>query len=547
MSVSSDKHSNDVEQSFELQDHQKAILQWVIQDGQSCFITGGAGTGKSVLLKHIIHAKSQQYGNKVNCVAVCGPTGVASQRIGGTTMHSYFGLPMKFGELDPSELAERYKKKYFHRSRWLKLQCLILDEISMISSKQWNVLEQVACILKQSKNAYFGGVQLVLSGDFLQLPPIDDQPQALAYGQTQRHNDYIFNSPQWVAEFERKTFLLHHVYRQQDPTFQRLLHNMRVGLVSQQDKQLLLSCVNRKLDGIPMRIYPKRDQVNKINDDFLWNMPLAAGEQRMIYHSHDVCKPLFLSETLLPQLRCQKELHLKKGCPVLLIRNLDVKRGLVNGSQGEVLRFDAQSHYPWVRFASCPTPVLIKPHCFEMLRGRQITQTQQCQRTQLPLLLGAAGTIHSCQGMTLQRIEASLEGLFAPHMAYVILSRCPSLESIRLTGINLHDLRMDPSVIKYYKNISDAIQWKLMGDKNPKHQARITMVPCSVSKRNTVLHQRRRRKQLTSHISTQPISKAPEGKAPISVPPVSLASTDEQDSTPDRNMFDTLDRIEGFY
>jgi ATP-dependent DNA helicase PIF1 len=204
-----------VQQIF-LSEEQKDILTAVVEEGKSIFFTGSAGTGKSVLMKSIIHKLRQKYLKDPDRVAVTASTGLAAVNIDGTTLHSFAGIGL--GKEPATELLKKIRRNPKTRQRWIRTRVLIIDEISMIDADLFDKLEQVARILRNNGSP-FGGVQLVVTGDFFQLPPVPEKDRAAKFS---------FDAATWNTCIEH-TVLLTHVFRQKDATFAAMLNEMRLG------------------------------------------------------------------------------------------------------------------------------------------------------------------------------------------------------------------------------------------------------------------------------------------------------------------------------
>lgn len=187
-----------------LSEEQEHILKLVVEQRQSTFFTGSAGTGKSVLLREIIAAFRRQFSRELDRVAVTASTGLAACNIGGVTLHSFAGIGL--GKDEVPELVKKVKRNQKAKQRWLRTKVLIIDEVSMVDADLFDKLEQVARSIRNNGRP-FGGIQLVITGDFFQLPPVPDN------GRIAR---FCFDAHQWNTTIAH-TIGLHHVFRQKDP------------------------------------------------------------------------------------------------------------------------------------------------------------------------------------------------------------------------------------------------------------------------------------------------------------------------------------------
>lgn len=199
-----------------LSEEQKGVLNAVVEEGKSIFFTGSAGTGKSVLMKSIITQLRQKYGKEPDRVAVTASTGLAAVNIDGTTLHSFAGIGL--GKEPATELVKKIRKNPKARQRWVRTRVLIIDEVSMIDGDLFDKLEHVARIIRNNGSP-FGAIQLVVTGDFFQLPPVAEKDRTAKFS---------FDATTWQTCIEH-TVLLTHVFRQKDATFAGMLNEMRLG------------------------------------------------------------------------------------------------------------------------------------------------------------------------------------------------------------------------------------------------------------------------------------------------------------------------------
>ena len=199
-----------------LSDEQKHVLELVAEKKKSVFFTGSAGTGKSVLLRDIIKVLRDKYKREPDRVAVAASTGLAACNIGGVTLHSFAGIGL--GKEDVPELVKKIKRNQKAKQRWLRTKVLIVDEISMVDGDLFDKLEAIARAIRNNGRP-FGGIQLVITGDFFQLPPVPDY---------QKTAKFSFDAGTWNTSIEH-TIGLTQVFRQKDPTFANMLNEMRLG------------------------------------------------------------------------------------------------------------------------------------------------------------------------------------------------------------------------------------------------------------------------------------------------------------------------------
>jgi ATP-dependent DNA helicase PIF1 len=208
-----------------LSDEQKKVASMVVNQGASVFFTGSAGTGKSVLMREIIRQLRERYKKEPDRVAVTASTGLAACNIGGVTLHSFAGIGL--GKEDAPELIRKIKRNTKSKTRWQRTKVLIIDEVSMVDGVLFDKLEQIARSIRCSGRP-FGGLQLVVTGDFFQLPPVPDRDKAATFS---------FDANTWKTTIEH-TILLTHVFRQRDPVFANMLNEMRVGKLAPKSREI---------------------------------------------------------------------------------------------------------------------------------------------------------------------------------------------------------------------------------------------------------------------------------------------------------------------
>jgi ATP-dependent DNA helicase PIF1 len=219
-SLADEKKKNKQLHRVFLSEEQKHVLELVAESKKSVFFTGSAGTGKSVLLREIIAALRKKYMREPDRIAVTASTGLAACNIGGVTLHSFAGIGL--GKEDALTLVKKIRRNQKAKHRWMRTKVLVVDEVSMVDGELFDKLEEVARILRNNGRP-FGGIQLVITGDFFQLPPVPDGS---------RQSRFAFEAGTWNTSIEH-TIALHHVFRQKDPEFAGMLNEMREGRLSQ--------------------------------------------------------------------------------------------------------------------------------------------------------------------------------------------------------------------------------------------------------------------------------------------------------------------------
>ncbi|XP_014665811.1 PREDICTED: ATP-dependent DNA helicase PIF1-like [Priapulus caudatus] len=409
----------------ELTSEQRQVLSAVLS-GRSMFFTGGAGTGKSFLLRRIIGALPPEH------TFACASTGIAACHIGGITLHSFAGIGTGSAALEQCfELAQRPGVI----KQWRKCNHLIIDEVSMVDGDYFEKLEKVARVAKKNSQP-FGGIQLILCGDFLQLPPISRG--------TERKR-FCFQTEIW-RKCIQVTMELTVVKRQTDPAFINLLRHIRVGRCTEEMVGKLQATSTNQIsrNGIlATRLCTHREDVDQINNHQLGKLQgtlrkfeATDSDPSLMKHMDKMCP--------VPQ-----QLHLTEGTQVMLAKNVDVPCGLVNGARGVVTGFDkSRDGLPIVKFL-CGVEQSVKAERWSCKAGGGFLLT----RRQIPLKLAWAISIHKSQGMTLDCVEMSLSRVFESGQAYVALSRASSMQGLRVLDFEPTCVRANPQVVQFYQKL----------------------------------------------------------------------------------------------
>lgn len=449
-----------------LSQEQRKVLHMVVEEGKNVFFTGSAGTGKSVLLREIIKELRRKHAKRPDSVAVTASTGIAACNIGGVTIHSFAGIGL--GKEAVTPLLNKVRKQRKALGRWQRTQVLIIDEVSMVDPALLDKLEEIARLIRKKPDKPFGGIQLVITGDFFQLPPVNPGGSVT----------FAFDAQCWDRVVQHKVNLTQ-VFRQKDQSFVTMLNEMRFGKLSQKTIDAF-----RKLERVPKydndimptELFPMRNEVDRANASRLMALQAEGqtyraqdggtltGEARDRILSHSIAVPV---------------LSLKKGAQVMLIKNLD--ETLVNGSVGKVIDFMDDADYdkqtgaleageqqredrdkapristrkwPLVRFHlpnGQTRDYLARPESWktELPNGEV-----QASRTQVPLILAWAMSIHKSQGQTLPCCKIDLNRVFEKGQAYVALSRATSLEGLQVLGFRPDKVMAHPRVIQWSQSL----------------------------------------------------------------------------------------------
>ncbi len=404
----------------------------ILKTGKNVFLTGSAGTGKTFVLKQYINYLRD---NKI-FPTILAPTGIAASLLKGKTIHSFFSLGIKdsFSEEDIKDIVDKsYLKKRFEN-----LQVLIIDEISMVSPTIFTVMDKILQGFKKNKKP-FGGVQVILSGDFFQLPPIHKEST---------NKRFAWQSPSWKdADFQ--TCYLTKKYRQvQENHLVTILDNIREGKISQETINLLDSRINAELDfeNEATKLYTHNYDVDNIN---IKELEKLSGELHTYpYSKSGTSKNV---ETMLRNSLLSPTLQLKKDTLVMFIKN--AKEGeYVNGTTGKVIGFNKETDAPIVQISKdIKIEVQKEKWTMENEFGEELASV-----TQYPLKLAWAITVHKSQGMTLSSAEIDLSKTFETGQGYVALSRIRDLNGLRLKGYNEKALQVDQIILDIDKRIKDS-------------------------------------------------------------------------------------------
>ncbi len=406
---------------------QKTALD-ILKLGHNVFLTGPAGSGKTYLLKQYIdYLKDNGIG-----VAVTASTGIAATHMNGQTIHSWSGMGISdtFTEADFTRLRQRN----YHQQRFKKTEVLIIDEVSMLHAHQLDIINNIC---KKFKEPFlpFGGLQVILCGDFFQLPPVTP------FGQEAR---FVVEASAW-EEMNPKICYLEEQHRQEDRQILKILSDIRNRSCDAKTKKLLISRGNKNIENniTPTRLYTHNANVDvinnvelrKIQEDTMTFKMTASGIEYLV---SSVKKGCLAPETLV----------LKKGAVVMFVKN-NFDRGYVNGTLGKVIDFDSKG-MPIVKTVAGKMIVATPEKWLIEEAGESLATI-----TQVPLRLAWAITVHKSQGMTLDAVEMDLSKSFEYGMGYVALSRVRTLDGIKLLGINNIALEVNPKVYEMDKLLEE--------------------------------------------------------------------------------------------
>lgn len=394
----------------------------VLKSGVNVFLTGSAGTGKTyVLNKYIQYLKSRKI-----AVSITASTGIAATHLQGTTIHAWSGIGIK-DSLSLRNLRDLKEKKYL-KKHIEKTKVLIIDEISMLHKKQFDLVNEVLQFFRENKKA-FGGIQLVLCGDFFQLPPIGNSAET-------NRDKFCFMSQSWL-EAKLSVCYLTEQYRQTDSRLNDILNEIRQGNVSVKSVSDLKSSQQEMEEEEPTILYTHNMDVDRINTQHI-----ASIKGRKKVFKAKVKGNLKLAETIKKSIMAPETLELKKDAKVMFVKN-NYEKGYLNGSLGQVLRYNDEG-YPVVRLGN-GYEITAEP---EDWRIEDETGKLLVSYVQVPLRLAWAITVHKSQGMTLDSAVMDLSKTFEKGQGYVALSRIKSLSGLQLRGINETALEVDSLALK---------------------------------------------------------------------------------------------------
>lgn len=436
----------------------------ILKLGHNVFLTGPAGSGKTYLLNQYIKYLKD---NKIS-VGVTASTGIAATHMGGTTIHSWSGIGVKDVIID-HDLMEFMKRAYLRRNL-LKTRVLIIDEISMLHAHRLDLIDQVAKAFR-GNSAPFGGMQVVMCGDFFQLPPVTKRnkppmPDPKTFDQSDFENsekvehlnmrdsyakaEFATESKIW-HEMQLRICYLDEQHRQDDRTFLRVLNDIRNSDVTEMTVEYLSERLNKDVEGYakPTRLFSHNADVDAINLRHLEELDGEGKEFFMTWRGS-----LGLTEGLRKSCLAPEVLNLKIGAQVMFVKN-NWEAGFVNGTLGEIISF-SNGGMPVVRTFD-GAEIMVVPEDWSVKEEER----ELAAITQLPLRLAWAITVHKSQGMSLDAAEIDLSRSFVPGMGYVALSRVRSLNGLKLMGMNQMALTVNQDVAEidrqFIKDSNEAV------------------------------------------------------------------------------------------
>jgi ATP-dependent DNA helicase PIF1 len=432
-------------EEFELSHDQLEVMN-LFKSGKSFIQSGGGGCGKSFLIEQFKnHADAN--GKKI---AITATTGTAAILLGcgAKTINAWAGIGLGTENIDVIITNIKTKGKYSSSIRWRTTDILVIDEASMMSCHVFELLNEIGKQIRNNKKP-FGGIQIILSADFFQLPPI------VKFSEEKK---YIFESEIWPQSIKQAIFLTTN-HRQSDPIFAQLLNEIRIGRVSEESREILNSRIGLDYESLeikPTYLHSRNNIVDKINNEELYKLnneikefsiqnallDKAGNENGVNYSSREVKT---IVDFMDKNQQYVQELKLCIDAQVMLLINLDVVNGLANGSRGIVKDF-SEKGYPIVLFMNGIT--------IEITPNTWYSDDNRIGRIQIPLKLAYAITIHKIQGATLDCALINLSNIFEDGQAYVALSRVRSLDGLyisdTITEFDYSKIKACPKVLAFY-------------------------------------------------------------------------------------------------
>lgn len=478
---------------------QRKILD-LCRTGRNVFLTGVGGTGKTFVLRQITEAMRRKYGAKR--VAVTASTGIAAVQAEGQTLHSVAGAGV------PNVVSD-FEKCRKLKDAWRMMACLIVDEVSLIEPAYLDWLDSMIRELRRVPSKAFGGIQLIFSGDFLQLPgickgvsllnskcpvsPSDARPANIPI-HVDQFQSYVFQTACWrdagfaIAELTT-------IYRQSEARMITALTKIRRGVVDDEVRSFVASCVRplpQDEEIKPTLLYARNKDVDAENQSKLDALPSKCEvfvARDAVYPEEgapDWIREKLLRDPFFKNDQVPERVCLKVGAQVILTQNLDNKKGFVNGSRGVIKHFMTKEKTMEdlaTRIALCMDvttradlikqleAVKIAQHCvsFPVVlfhNGQQmlcspvefkhrVWNAGECKRFQVPLKLAWSLTIHRCQGTSLDRVLVDLTGCFSPGQCYVALSRARSSAGLQIVGFTEEAVKANPIAVAFHDALAE--------------------------------------------------------------------------------------------
>lgn len=402
----------------------------ILKTGTNVFLTGEPGSGKT----HVVNSYISWLRDHEIPVAITASTGIAATHIGGSTIHSWSGIGIK-RKLTAHDLSDiRNKNQVVQRIK--NSSVLIIDEISMLTSDTLAMVENVCRKIRDNKTS-FGGLQVVLVGDFFQLPPIiglEPNRQGSPIAPDSQDSQFAFSSVVWQTLNLRVCYLSEQ-HRQEDVAFLELLSALRQATITTAHRALLQARLTKKTQSSVTQLFSHNIDVDHVNNIELKKL---SGTERIFTMTSR--GPTKLVAQLQRGCLSPERLALKIGAKVMFTKN-DPAFKFVNGTLGTVVGFSKENSYPIIdTLTRCG--LVAEPMEWHLEDGSKIL----ARIAQIPLRLAWAITVHKSQGMSLDAAHMDLSQVFEYGQGYVALSRVRTLAGLTLAGINEHALKVHPAI-----------------------------------------------------------------------------------------------------
>ena len=419
------RNKSEINFQAQLSSEQTKALE-LLESGENVFVTGGAGSGKSFLIRAFMSNHDPK------TFPILASTGAAAVLLGGRTFHSFFGLGIMEGGTKAT--LDRVMQNTRTLNRIKKVEGIIIDEISMIPAGAFEVAETLCQIARESSLPW-GGMRVIVVGDFAQLPPVSRQNK----------KEWSFQSEVWKKS-GFQSCLLSHNQRVQDDEFLNILSDIRYGQVTARVRNFLESKMREHdHDDKSTRLFSRRDQSEQFNNRELAEIPKPEIKIDSIYLGDERHVEILKKNSPVPG-----QLILKEGARIIFLQN-DPQKRWVNGTRGTIVDI-------------APDKLTV-----EKSSGREVTVEKGSFALQnsdgntvatvinFPVALAYATTIHKSQGATLDELWVDLTHLWEPGHAYVALSRLRSGNGLRLLGWNSRSFIVDPHVVRFYQQLENLI------------------------------------------------------------------------------------------
>lgn len=412
----------------------------ILKTGANVFLTGEPGSGKS----HTVNAYVAYLRTRGIEPAVTASTGIAATHIGGMTIHSWSGIGVANALSGDDAIMISARRRI--KKRLIAARVLIIDEVSMLSASSLAMVDTV-CRTGRERDAPFGGLQVVLVGDFFQLPPISREG---------RKAFFAYASDVWRALNPVVCYLTEQ-YRQDDPAYLAILSAIRANLFGAAHREQIFRqrrASKAMPDDVP-KLFSHNADVDRINTDRLGTLPGTP-----VVFFMEASGPAALVETLKRNCLSPESLTLKKDATVMCTKN-NPQLGFVNGTLGRIADFDKESGYPVVE-THRGTQILIKPMEWVIEEGGRI----RARVAQIPLRLAWAMTVHKSQGMSMDAAVVDLSDAFEYGQGYVALSRIRRLSGLHLIGANDRAFMVSHKILekdRWFRMASEKAEMKLRG------------------------------------------------------------------------------------